>query len=109
MIARVTLAEIDAVRTSVSRAVEVFNESVLPELAVQEGYEGCYVLATPEGKALVMTFWTDEAAAEAGIASGHYAAQVEKFVTLIRAAPGRQAYEVLVARPPVPAEAALSS
>jgi hypothetical protein len=108
MIARVTLAEVDAVRMSVPRAVELFKESVLPELAAQEGYEGCYVLATPEGKALVVTFWTDEEAAEAAIASGHYAAQVEKFVTLIRAAPGRQTYDVLVAQPPVPAGAAAS-
>jgi hypothetical protein len=102
MIARVTLAEVDAVRMSVPRAVDLFNESVLPELSVQDGYEGCYVLTTPEGKALVVTFWQDEAAAEAGIATGRYARQVEKFVTLIRAAPGRQTYDVSVARPPVP-------
>jgi hypothetical protein len=103
MIARVTLAEVDAVRMSVPRAVDLFNESVLPELSVQEGYEGCYVLTTPEGKALVVTFWADEAAAEAGIATGRYARQVEKFVTLISAAPGRQTYDVSVARPPATA------
>ena len=32
MVARVTLAEIDAVRTSIPQAVRVFEESVLPEL-----------------------------------------------------------------------------
>jgi heme-degrading monooxygenase HmoA len=100
MVARVTLAEIDAVRMSVSRAVKLFEESVLPELHEQEGYEGCYVLATPEGKALVMTFWSDEEAAEAGIASGRYGAQVEKFVTVIRSAPGRESYDVVVADAP---------
>jgi heme-degrading monooxygenase HmoA len=96
MVARVTLAEIDAVRISIGSAVDVFEQSVLPELREQDGYSGCYVLATPEGKALAMTFWTDEHAAEAGVASGLWRTQVEKFVTLIRDAPGRTAYDVVV-------------
>ncbi|HTS72592.1 MAG TPA: hypothetical protein VMG74_02640 [Gaiellaceae bacterium] len=100
MIARVTLAELDAVRMSIPKAVQRFEESVLPELHEAEGYEGCYVLVTPEGKALVMTFWADEAAAEAGISSGLWRAQVEKFVTLMRTQPGRESYEVAVAETP---------
>ena len=102
MIARVTLAEIDAVRVDVVDAVRLFEESVLPELRELEGYEGAYVLATPEGKGLVMTFWTDEEAAAAGITSGHYAAQVEKFVTFFGAPPGREQYQVVVADAPAP-------
>jgi hypothetical protein len=94
MVARVTLAEIDSVRTSVASAVKRFDEWVLPELQAQPGYEGCYVLATPEGKALVMTLWADAESADAGIASGMYALQVDKFVTAIRAAPGRETYDV---------------
>jgi heme-degrading monooxygenase HmoA len=97
MVARVTLAEIDAVRMSIRSAVKLFDESVLPELREQDGYEGCYVLTTPEGKALVMTLWRDEEAAEAGIASGAYGDRVERFVTIIRAAPGRETYDVAVA------------
>lgn len=100
MIARVTLAEIDAVRMSVERAVELFKESVLPVLREQDGYEGAYVLASPEGKALVVTFWASEEAAEANVASGYYAEQVEKFVTFFRAPPGRETYEVVVAEAP---------
>ena len=103
MVARVTLAEVDAVRMSVAKAVELFEEGVLPELQEAPGYEGCYVLTTPEGKALVITFWTDEEAAEASLASGLYRAQVQKFVTLIRSAPGREAYDVSVAEAPAPA------
>jgi hypothetical protein len=102
MVARVTLAEIDAVRTSVPRAVRFFEESVLPELHEAEGYEGCYVLVTPEGKALVTTFWTDEVAAEAAIAAGLWSAQVAKFVTVMRTQPGREAYDVVVAEAPAP-------
>ena len=94
MVARVTLAEIDSVRMSVARAVEYFEVSVLPELREQPGYEGCYVLTTPEGKAVVLTLWADAEAAEAGITGGVYGAQVEKFVTVIRSAPGRETYDV---------------
>jgi len=96
MVARVTLAEVDTVRTSVRHAVEVFVESVLPELQEQPGYEGCYVLTTPQGKALVLSLWDDEQAAAAGVASGSYGAQVEKFVTVIRTTPGRDSYDVAV-------------
>lgn len=102
MVVRVTLAEIDSIRMSVARALEVFEESVVPELRVQPGYEGCYVLTTPEGKALVLTFWESADAADASVASGSYATQVEKFVTLIRSAPGRETYEVSFADAPVP-------
>ena len=100
MVARVTLAEIDAVRMSVARAVEQFEESVIPELQQEPGYQGCYVLTTPEGKALAITFWTDDEAAERSLASGLYAAQVDKFVTLMRTPPGREAYDVSIADVP---------
>jgi hypothetical protein len=100
MVARVTLAEIDAVRMSVGRAVERFEESVIPELQREPGYEGCYVLTTPEGKALAITFWADDEAAERSLTSGLYAAQVDKFVTLMRTPPGRETYEVSIADAP---------
>ena len=94
MIARVTLAEIDTLRTNVRRAVGVFESSVLPELREQRGYEGCTVLTTPEGKALVATFWQTPEDADASVESGSYGAQVEKFVTVMAAPPGRDTYEV---------------
>jgi hypothetical protein len=93
MIARVTLAEIDSVRTSVGRAVERFEDAVVPELRDQPGYDGCYVLTTPEGKALVLTLWEDEESAAASGAAP-YATQVGKFLTLMRSAPGRDTYHV---------------
>jgi heme-degrading monooxygenase HmoA len=100
MVARVTLAEVDAVRMSMDDAVELYRSSVVPSLHEQEGYEGCYVLTTPEGKALVLTFWESEEAAEAGLVSGYYGEQVEKFVTLFRAPPGRETYQVSLAEAP---------
>jgi heme-degrading monooxygenase HmoA len=103
VIARATIAEIDPVRVSEEQAVELFRESVVPALHEQEGYEGVYVLLSPEGKALVLTFWSDEEAAEAGLAGGRsfYAEQVQKFVTIFRSLPGRETYDVVVADAPM--------
>ena len=100
MVARVTLAEVDVVRQNLDRLVDFYKQSVLPSQHSQDGYEGGYVLTTPEGKALVMTFWRDEDAAEAGMASGFYDEQVQKFVTVFKAPPGREMYNVAVADVP---------
>lgn len=100
MVARVTLAEVDVVRQNLDRLVDFYRQSVLPSQHSQDGYEGGYVLTTPEGKALVMTFWRDEEAAEAGMASGFYGEQVQKFVTVFKAPPGREMYDVAVADVP---------
>ena len=102
MIARVTLAEIDAVRMGVDDAVTVFRESVVPALREQDGYEGVYVLLSDEGKVLALTFWESEEAADAGIAGSRsfYAEQIAKFVTLYRAPPGREMYNVVLADAP---------
>jgi heme-degrading monooxygenase HmoA len=105
MIARVTLAEIDTVRTSADGAVEHFRDSVVPALRDQDGYEGVYVLLSPEGKALVLTLWASEQDADAGLvgAGGFYAEQVAKFVTIYRSPPGREEYEVVLADVPATA------
>jgi len=66
----------------------------------QEGYEGVCVLATPEGKAMVITFWESAEASEAEVQSGFYAEQVQKFVTFYRAVPGREGYDVVIAEMP---------
>jgi heme-degrading monooxygenase HmoA len=102
MVARATTAEIDAVRMSVEEATDLFRNSVLPALHDQDGYEGAYVLLSPEGKVLVITFWSTEEAAEAGIKGGRsfYAEQVEKFVTIYKAPPGRETYGVVLAEAP---------
>ena len=95
MVARVTLAEIDTLRMPLAEAIGVFESRIAPALREQDGFEGVYVLATPEGKALVMTLWRDEEAAEAGVASGLYAEQVEQYVAVFRAPPGREVYDVV--------------
>jgi heme-degrading monooxygenase HmoA len=102
MIARVTTADIDTVRTSAEDAVGVFRESVVPALHEQPGYEGSYVLLSSEGKALVVTFWATVEEADAGIAGARsfYSEQVEKFATIYRSPPGRESYDVVLAEAP---------
>ncbi len=102
MVVRATEAEIDVVRTNPADAIALFEESVIPALHEQDGYEGCYVLLSEEGKMLVLSFWTSDEAARASRLSGFYEDQIEKFSDLVvfRAAPGREAYDVVVAETP---------
>jgi heme-degrading monooxygenase HmoA len=102
MVARATLAEIDPVRQSPHQAVEMFEESVIPALRGQEGYEGCYVLLSGEGKVLVLTFWESEGKAHASQLSGFYESQIEKLSDFVffKSSPGREGYDVVVADSP---------
>ncbi|MGZ8693881.1 MAG: antibiotic biosynthesis monooxygenase [Gaiellaceae bacterium] len=97
MYARVTLLEIDATRMDVEDAVELFRERVLPELREEPGFEGIYVLTTPEGRALLMTLWET---AEAAKPNDFYTGRLADFAMLFRAPPGREQYEVSLAEAP---------
>lgn len=102
MVVRATEAEIDVVRTNPADAVEIFRQSVIPALHEQDGYEGCYVLLSEDGKMLILSFWDSNEAARATRVSGFYQEQVEKFTDLVvyRQAPGREAYDVMIAETP---------
>lgn len=100
MYARVTLFELDTVRFGLDAAVERFNETVLPALREQPGYAGVYVLANPDGKGLVLALWESEESAEAALGSGFYDEQVDRFVAVFRAPPGREGYAVVAADTP---------
>ena len=98
MYSRVTQLEIDTLRVDVDDAVELYRTDVLPRLHEQEGYEGAYVLISPEGKALLITFWeTAEQAQE----TTFYSEAIAQYVTLFAAPPGRESYEVKVADTPL--------
>ena len=104
MVARVTLAEIDVVRRSPQGGIDLFEASIVPALEQQEGYLGCYLFLSTEGKVAVITFWTDDESARASRLSGFYREQIEKFTSefaLFKAKPGRDAYDVVVAHVPV--------
>jgi heme-degrading monooxygenase HmoA len=100
MVARVTFAEVDAVRQSVARLVRQFEEEALPLLHEVDGYEGCTVLTRAEGKALVVTYWRDEAAAEASLHSGVWDTNVARFLTELRTPAGHEAFDVSIAELP---------
>ena len=105
MFTRVTSFEIDTLRTTLDTALGSFKELVAPVMREQEGYRGAYVLATQEGKGLLLTFWESAEAAQSGVESGYYAEQVAKLMTVFRSPPGREHYQVLLAEPPGAAEA----
>jgi len=99
--ARVTLFELDTVRMTLESALARFHELVLPQIREQEGYEGVYVLTTSEGKGMLMSLWSTEAAAEASVASGFYDEQVARFLMVLRSPPGRDHYQVRLADVPL--------
>jgi heme-degrading monooxygenase HmoA len=103
MVARVTVAEIDPVRHDPRRAIERFESVLVPALHEQEGYEGCHVLLSDEGKVLVVTFWSSEEAARATRESGFYQAQIDRLSDFVvyRSDPGRESYDVVVSDKPV--------
>jgi heme-degrading monooxygenase HmoA len=100
MYARVTQLEIDTMRATVPAALALFERDVLPELQAQDGYQGVYVLATPEGQVTLVSFWDTEEQADAGMVGGFYAETLARYVTLFAAPPGRERYEVLAADVP---------
>ena len=61
-----------------------------------------YLLLTTEGKTLVISLWTSEEAAEAGVVESRplYEDQIEKFTAIYRVPPGRETYCVALADPP---------
>ena len=92
MYARVTQLEIDTTRIEMDKAVRLFDEEVLPAVRELDGYGGTYVLANPDGKALLLTFWETEEAAEAHQESGFYA----EHLAIFRSPPGRERYAVVL-------------
>lgn len=98
MFSRVTQLDVDTLRYSTRDALEIYEREIVPKLIDQEGYAGAYVLMTPDGRALLITFW--ETAAEAQ-ATPFYLEQIEQYATLYRSPPGRESYEVRYADPPL--------
>jgi hypothetical protein len=79
-------------RNDVDDAVEVFRAEVVPRLQEHEGYEGALVLTTPDGAGILLTVWDTAEAADRS--SAFAAEQLERYMTLFRAPPGREHYEI---------------
>ena len=103
MYSRVTLLEIDTMRIRMEDAAALFDREVLPRMREVDGFDGVLVLATPEGKGMIVSFW--ETQEEAEDASGFAAGELERYVALFSAPPGRECYQVVHLEAP---QAALS-
>jgi hypothetical protein len=93
--ARVTLLEIDTVRTSVHDALDAFRSQTVPRLRRQPGYCGVWALTTDEGKALLMSLWETEPEAKDEGDHEFYEHELGRFTTLFRSPPGREEYKVV--------------
>jgi hypothetical protein len=100
MFARVTLLEIDTLRSSVDDALALYRDTVMPKLREQPGYRGVYAMSTPEGQAAIITFWEGEEQAAEMNSGGFYSQVLGQFATLFKAPPGRAYYQVLLADMP---------
>jgi hypothetical protein len=87
-------------RISVDDALAQFQTLVLPQAKAQPGFEGLFALTTPEGKALLISFWDTPAEADANGGQSWYSDALAEFMTMFRSAPGRERYEVRIAIPP---------
>ena len=96
MQARVTLFEIDTLRISRVEALELFKQRVLPRLRAHPECEGVIALETPEGKGMLISFWSNEEAADEALKGGFYDEQVAEFTMFLRQPPGREHYEVVL-------------
>jgi hypothetical protein len=94
MYARLTLLEIDTMRTSMAQALEQFEREVVPRLREQDGYRGVFVMTTPEGKGALVSLWDTAEQADIQGEQKFYAEALTRFATLFRSAPGRERYEV---------------
>jgi hypothetical protein len=100
MYSRVTQLDIDTLRLGVGEAVVLVRREVLPRLRQQEGYEGVYLLTTPDGHGLLVSLWSTAEAAGAGEDARFYPEALEAYLTLVRSPPIRGPYEVAFADAP---------
>jgi hypothetical protein len=98
MYSRVTQLDVDTLRYGIDEALEIYEREIVPRLHEQEDYAGAYVLMTPEGRALLITFWETEEAAQA---TPLYLELISTYATLYRSPPGRESYEVRYADAPL--------
>jgi hypothetical protein len=92
---RVIQLEIDTLRIAMDDAAAAFREEVLPRLRELDGYEGVLVLTTPEGRGIIVSLWSTKEALEAG--TGFATGELERYMTIFAAPPGREHYDVTLA------------
>jgi heme-degrading monooxygenase HmoA len=76
-------------------AVQIYEDSVIPALRTQRGFEGALLLTQPDsGQGISITMWSSPEDQLASETSGFYREQLAKFAGLFTVAPIREIYEV---------------
>jgi heme-degrading monooxygenase HmoA len=96
MYARVSTAHYQL--DKLDQGLQIYRESVLPELRQQSGFKGVMALADRStGKAISLSLWETEADAQAsGVGSAYMQANIAKLASNFAAAPTIEMYEVVI-------------
>jgi quinol monooxygenase YgiN len=98
MYARVITVLVDVYR--MDRAIEIYEESVLPAIKVREGGIGALLLVDrSSGRGISISLWEDKEALLAAQESGFMQEQIRKFTAMLIGTPDIEAIEVAIKDP----------
>lgn len=82
-------------KDKLDEALKIYQDSVVPEGKIQQGYRGIYVLADREaGKIISISLWDNAEDAAAHEANGYFHRQVKKFKNVLQGALVKEDFEV---------------
>lgn len=93
MYARITMAHVDRHRVDEFR--QMLADEVMPAVREQDGFEGWVALRRDDGAVLVISLWSDRAAAEENERTGFYLEQIGKLRPFLAGPAQRESWEVL--------------
>jgi hypothetical protein len=96
MVARVTHVKVKP--EDVEEAVRLFDDAVVPAAEQEEGFLGALLLTRADGRALVLDLCDTVEHMRANERSGIYQTEVAKFADKFVDRPGREFYDVAVAK-----------
>jgi hypothetical protein len=96
MVARVTHVRVKP--EDVEESVRLFDESVVPAAEQEQGFMGAMLLVRDDGRALAIDLCDTLENMRANEHNGFYQTQVAKFADKIVDTPGREFYDVAVAK-----------
>lgn len=75
----------------------IYRDLVVPAAEMQDGFRGAQLLAHGAGEfAVSISYWDSQDSATAAEANGYYQEQVARFVDVLKGAPSRELYEVVL-------------
>jgi len=98
MYARVITVLVDVYR--IDRAIEIYEESVLPAIQLREGGIGALLLVDrSSGRGISISLWDDKEALIAAQESGFMQEQIRKFSAMLIGTPDIESLEVAIKDP----------